>query len=369
MAVLANGYSVTIKQMVGNVVTNIYPYTRSKNVFTAAGNDLETFLDEIEASDGTVKKASVSQAGIVALSNSVESSSETTAATSAAVKAVQDAVDALEQAASDAYVLKTQLGVATVEDPDTHVITKGVATLDSNGLVPSTQLPSYVDDVIEGYLHDGHFYGTKTAGETPTYSDEITGETGKIYVDLDTEKTYRWSGSVFAVISETLALGRTSSTAFPGDAGLALENYVANTDTIVTQAFSASGEDDHTYTNNGKIYVQVGSNGTPALVEVYRRPWLNENSSAENPDGITKSTIGLGNVENKSAAAIISEITLADLEATVGLASASANGLMSSTYADKLDNCMPIALSASQPTAFANGIWIKIEEDETSPSV
>lgn len=89
----------------------------------------------------------------------------------------------------------------------------GVAELDSSGKVPAAQLPSYVDDVIEGYLSGGKLY--KEAAHTT----EITGEAGKIYVDLATNKTYRWSGSAFTVISDTIALGETSSTAYRGDRG------------------------------------------------------------------------------------------------------------------------------------------------------
>ena len=89
----------------------------------------------------------------------------------------------------------------------------GLAELDSNGKVPSSQLPSYVDDVIEGYLSGGKFY------KESAHTTEITGESGKIYIDLHTGKTYRWSGSTFGVISETLALGETSSTAYRGDRG------------------------------------------------------------------------------------------------------------------------------------------------------
>ena len=85
------------------------------------------------------------------------------------------------------------------------------------GTIPSSCLPSYVDDVIEGYLSNSKFY--KTKGSDGTYSSEITGETGKIYTDLNTSKIYRWSGSAFVVISETLALGTTSSTAYRGDWG------------------------------------------------------------------------------------------------------------------------------------------------------
>ena len=89
----------------------------------------------------------------------------------------------------------------------------GVAELDATGKVPAAQLPSYVDDVIEGYYSGGKFY--KEAAHT----NVITGEAGKIYVDLTTNKTYRWGGTAFAEISASLALGETSTTAFRGDYG------------------------------------------------------------------------------------------------------------------------------------------------------
>ena len=73
----------------------------------------------------------------------------------------------------------------------------GVATLDGNGKVPSSQLPSYVDDVIEGYYYNGQFY-TDSA-----HTQLITPETGKIYVDLDTNKTYRWGGTTYVEISQS----------------------------------------------------------------------------------------------------------------------------------------------------------------------
>lgn len=72
------------------------------------------------------------------------------------------------------------------------------------GLVPSAQLPSYVDDVLE-YTNLAAFPGT--------------GEAGKIYVALDTNLTYRWSVSVYAVLDPSLALGETSATAYRGDRG------------------------------------------------------------------------------------------------------------------------------------------------------
>lgn len=82
----------------------------------------------------------------------------------------------------------------------------GVAELDANGKVPSSQLPSYVDNVVE----------------YPTLSDfPATGESGKIYIALDTNLTYRWGGSDYAEISPSIALGTTDSTAYRGDWGAA----------------------------------------------------------------------------------------------------------------------------------------------------
>lgn len=128
-------------------------------------------------------------------------------------KVVNTAIDNLNTLVGSTAV-STQISTAITSQKG---VADGIATLDSTGKVPSSQLPSYVDDVIEGYYSSSKFY--KTKGSDGTYSSEITGETGKIYVDLNTNKTYRWSGSAYAVISETLALGTTSSTAFRGDYG------------------------------------------------------------------------------------------------------------------------------------------------------
>lgn len=95
----------------------------------------------------------------------------------------------------------------------------GVAELDANGKVPSAQLPSFVDDVIEGYLYNGAFY------EDSAHQTLITPQDGKIYINLTTEKTYRWSGSAYVEISESLALGETSSTAYRGDRGKTAYNH------------------------------------------------------------------------------------------------------------------------------------------------
>ena len=122
----------------------------------------------------------------------------TTAVTAAAVKVGKDssghAVLGNALTASDVGAIATTAKGAA----------NGVAELDSTGKVPSSQLPSFVDDVLE-YDKQSSF---------PT-----TGEAGKIYIAQDTNKTYRWSGSAYVEISASLALGETSSTAYRGDRG------------------------------------------------------------------------------------------------------------------------------------------------------
>lgn len=81
---------------------------------------------------------------------------------------------------------------------------QGMSASKLTGTIPQANLPSYVDDVLE-YNGQSHF--------------PPTGESGKIYVDTSTNRTYRWGGSSYVEISSSLALGTTSSTAFRGDYG------------------------------------------------------------------------------------------------------------------------------------------------------
>lgn len=138
----------------------------------------------------------------------------------------------------------------------------GLAELDEAGKVPASQLPSYVDDVVEGYYHMLKFYADEE------HTTEIAGESGKIYIDLTYRKTYRWAGTGFVVISETLALGETGSTAYRGDLGKEAH--------------------DHSLLKSG------------------------------NPHNVKKSDVGLGNVENKSSETIRSEITAKNVTDALG---------------------------------------------------
>jgi len=106
-------------------------------------------------------------------------------------------------------VTKAQVGLANVTNETQIPLTQkgaanGVAELDANGFVPSTQLPSFVDEVEEH----------PTLGDFPA-----TGVDGRIYVAEDTNLAYRWSGSAYVEIAGGLTLGETSSTAYRGDRG------------------------------------------------------------------------------------------------------------------------------------------------------
>ena len=122
-------------------------------------------------------------------------------------------------------------------------VANGVATLDGDGKVPSSQLPSYVDDVVE---YD-------VVGDFPS-----EGERSKIYVALDTGKMYRWSGTQYTEISSSLTIGETSGTAYDGAKGKANADNIArkiNTADIVDNLDDTSTNKPLS-ANQGKVISQ-----------------------------------------------------------------------------------------------------------------
>ena len=97
----------------------------------------------------------------------------------------------------------------------------GVATLDATGKIPASQVPGSMDEIIEGYYYNGNFYLDSA------HQQKITGEESKIYVDLETNKTYRWGGTTYVEISSSLALGETAGTAYEGNKGKANADAIA----------------------------------------------------------------------------------------------------------------------------------------------
>ena len=117
----------------------------------------------------------------------------------------------------------------------------GVATLDTNGLVPSSQLPSYVDDVINGQLHtDGYFYKSNNQinPQQNSYTKVDTPEKGKIYFDIVTNKSYRYSGNdssgkhIYVEIPSSLALSNEAPKMAAGTAAVGTSSTAARGDHI-----------------------------------------------------------------------------------------------------------------------------------------
>lgn len=197
----------------------------------------------------------------------------------------------------------------------------GLASLNESGIIPSAQLPSYVDDVIE----------VDTFSNLPG-----TGESGKIYIVQDTNLTYRWSGTGYVEISKSLALGETSSTAYPGDKGKATTdklNRIPNkliTDTVnVNQSTTEAVLNFTTYRQEAQ---QVGRNtltitsatisqaglmsssdktkldglkeqaGITSDIDAVQTNLETHINNKSNPHEVNKAQVGLGNVDNTSDA-------------------------------------------------------------------
>ena len=197
----------------------------------------------------------------------------------------------------------------------------GLASLNESGIIPSAQLPSYVDDVIE----------VDTFSNLPG-----TGESGKIYIVQDTNLTYRWSGTDYVEISKSLALGETSSTAYPGDKGKATTDKLNRipdkliTDTVnVNQSTTEAVLNFTTYRQEAQ---QIGRNtltitsattsqaglmsssdktkldglkdqaGITSDINAVQTNLETHINNKSNPHEVTKDQVGLGNVDNTSDA-------------------------------------------------------------------
>lgn len=197
----------------------------------------------------------------------------------------------------------------------------GLASLNESGIIPSAQLPSYVDDVIE----------VDTFSNLPD-----TGESGKIYIVQDTNLTYRWSGTGYVEISKSLALGETSSTAYPGDKGKATTDKLnktsdkvvvgpttvnPSTDKIVlkyqTHFTSTNSDSEDSHTINAATTSQAGvmssadktklnglkdQAGITSDIDAVQTNLETHINNKSNPHEVTKDQVGLGNVDNTSDA-------------------------------------------------------------------
>lgn len=189
-------------------------------------------------------------------------------------------------AADTALENKLQTNINNLEKKhDDFVATKGkangFASLDGNGLVPSSQLPSYVDDVIEVYAtydvsETGKLSNIKLYSD-PDHANPITGESGKIYLNITQDEPsyqFRWSGTQF-VDSNTssLILGEVTGTAYDGGKGKALADWRKSLSDNLK--FYSHIKDDGAWTRNAtevRLNFDCSDFGNTATVITYNRP-------------------------------------------------------------------------------------------------
>lgn len=239
----------------------------------------------------------------------------------------------------------------------------GLAELDSTGKVPAAQLPSYVDDVLE--------FSTKA--QFPQ-----TGETGKIYVAKDTNLTYRWTGTQYLEISQSLALGETPSTAYPGDKGKANRDALNSMPTKLTSYLTPTTSTGELVKINYKYAAKDGLNygplqddnidipsatttnaGAMSAVDKGRLDDLyNEFGSIENPgdklDSLPNNLVTGMDATSRNATSVTINYKQSDLSAasnsyanpitksqTIPAATQSAAGVMTATDKQNLDVNIP----------------------------
>lgn len=239
----------------------------------------------------------------------------------------------------------------------------GLAELDSTGKVPAAQLPSYVDDVLE--------FSTKD--QFPQ-----TGETGKIYVSKDTNLTYRWTGTQYLEISQSLALGETPSTAYPGDKGKANRDALNSMPTKLTSYLTPTTSTGELVKINYKYAAKDGLNygplqddnidipsatttnaGAMSAIDKGRLDDLyNEFGSIQNPgdklDSLPKNLVTGVDATSRNAISVTINYKQSDLSAasnsyanpitksqTIPAATQSAAGVMTATDKQNLDVNIP----------------------------
>ena len=199
----------------------------------------------------------------------------------AIAKEVQDRKDAIAalESSSNASIK------ALEKKHDDFVATKGqangFASLDGNGLVPSSQLPSYVDDVIEAYAtydvsETGKLSNIKLYSD-PDHANPITGESGKIYLNITQNEPpyqFRWSGTQF-VDSNTssLILGEVTGTAYDGAKGKSLADWRKSLSDNLK--FYSHIKDDGAWTRNAtevRLNFDCSDFGDTANVNTYNQP-------------------------------------------------------------------------------------------------
>ena len=305
--------SSSLIQIKDNINTNTtYNLTKSGSTITLRGSDGSTF--NVTDSNTVYGNATASAAGLMSAADkakldgvaagsnhvAVDAELSTTSTNPVQNKVIKSALDGKSNTGhthDDRYYTESEINTKlNAKANSSHTHTKAQIT-DFPTSMPASDVyawakaaskPSYTISEVSGNLAASRISGTISAANLPSYVDDVleyaslskfptTGESGKIYTALDTNKIYRWSGSAYVVISETVALGTTHSSAGYGDESRAAYNHSTKTSGNphhVTKTDVGLGNVDNTADSEKsvKYATSAGSAGSVAWSNVSGRP-------------------------------------------------------------------------------------------------
>lgn len=239
---------------------------------------LENGVYQVRDEIADIVAATKTTAGVMSAQDKINLDETLPNAIAQEVQDRKDAISALESS-SNASIK------ALEKKHDDFVATKGqangFASLDGNGLVPSSQLPSYVDDVIEVYAtydvsETGKLSNIKLYSD-PDHANPITGESGKIYLNIthgEPPYQFRWSGTQF-VDSNTssLILGEVTGTAYDGGKGKYLSNWRKSLGDNLGSYSHLKGKEVWTRNaNEVRLNFDCSNFNDPVIVNSYNEP-------------------------------------------------------------------------------------------------
>lgn len=295
--------SSSLIQIKDNINTNTtYNLTKSGSTITLRGSDGSTF--NVTDSNTVYGNATASAAGLMSAADkakldgvaagsnrvTIDAELSTTSTNPVQNKVIKSALDSKSNTGhthDDRYYTESEINTKlNAKANSSHTHTKAQITdfptsmpaSDVSAWAKAASKPSYSIGEISGNLPVARLSGVIDSVNLPSYVDDVLefdsfakfptkGESGKIYTALDTNKIYRWGGTTYVVISDTITLGTTHGTAGYGDESRAAYNHSTTTG---------------------------------------------------NPHKTTKTDLGLGNVENKSSATIRGELTKANVTTALG---------------------------------------------------
>lgn len=201
-----------------------------------------------------------------------------------------------------------------LDKPVTNAMHTALATKADliNGVVPVSQLPGFIDDVIE----------VLDVSDLP-----VVGERGKIYITIDSNSLYAWSGAIYRPITPTVRIGTGVGDAYPGERGLADRADITRLESLVSDGIT------------------------------------NHVSLRNNPHQVTKDQIGLSNVDNTSDLdKPISSAMQTALDGKLALT----NGIVPSSYLPSyVDDVVEVADITTAPNGEAGKVYVDLSSNKS----